>query len=224
VNAITVFCSSSTFLDEEFHEPARIVGRELARRRISLVYGGGGIGLMVEIARACRQHGGRVIGVITGVLIDKEQGWDECDELIVVDTMRQRKQKMTERGEAFLILPGGVGTYEEFFEALAARLVGEHTRPLGIVNTGGYFDPLLDMLAHGEAHRFIKPAVRELVHIDPDPIAVIDALCADPRTPIDDERFLPMGRDRTAGAADCPAPTGCAAFLRAGRERAAVGK
>jgi len=151
---------------------------------------------MVEIARACREHGGCVIGVITQVLIDKEQGWDKCDELIVVDTMRQRKKEMAERGEGFLILPGGVGTYEEFFEALAARLVGEHTKPLGIVNTGGYFDPLLDMLAHGEAHRFIKPAVRELVHIDADPIAVIDALCDDPCLPIDDARFLPMGKGR----------------------------
>ncbi|MDY7110309.1 MAG: TIGR00730 family Rossman fold protein [Planctomycetota bacterium] len=194
MNAITVFCSSSTFLDPEFHEPAVIVGRELAQRGISLVYGGGGIGLMVEIARACRDHGGRVVGVITQTLLDKEQGWDECDELIVVDTMRQRKQTMGERGEAFLILPGGVGTYEEFFEALAARLVGEHTKPIGIVNTAGYFDPLLDMLAHGIEHRFIKPAVRQLVHIDADPVAVIDAVCADPRAPIDDERYLPMGR------------------------------
>jgi predicted Rossmann-fold nucleotide-binding protein len=128
----------------------------------------------------------------------------------------QRKQAMTERGEAFLILPGGVGTYEEFFEALAARLVGEHTKPLGIVNTAGYFDPLLDMLAHGVEHRFIKPAVRQLVHIHADPIAVIDALCADPRTPIDDDRYLPMGRE---GCALGPGAWGLEAWRGAGPER-----
>ena len=194
MKALTVYCSSSTHLDREFHEPARIVGQELARRGTALIYGGGSIGLMGEIARTCRAAGGRVVGVITRTLLDKEQGWDKCDELVVVETMRQRKQTMMERGEGFLILPGGVGTYEEFFEALAGRLVGEHRKPIGIVNTGGYYDPLVEMLEHGAAHKFIKPAVRELVHIDAEALAVIAAVWADPRLPIDDERFLPMGR------------------------------
>ena len=194
MNTLTVYCSSSTHLDPAFHDAAETVGRELARRGITLVYGGGGIGLMGEIARTVHAGGGRIIGVITQVLVDKEQGYDGCDEYIIVDTMQQRKKAMLERGEAFLVLPGGVGTYEEFFEALAARLVGEHARPIGIVNAHGYYDPLLEMIEHGIEHRFIKPAIHELLHVDPDPVKVIDMLCAAERFAIDDERFLPMGR------------------------------
>jgi uncharacterized protein (TIGR00730 family) len=195
LNAITVYCSSSTQLDPDFHGPAKTVGAELARRAITLVYGGGGIGLMGEIARSCQAHGGKVVGVITRILKEKEQGYDDCDELIVVETMQQRKKLMMERGDAFLVLPGGVGTYEEFFEVLAARLVGEHAKPIGIVNSDHFYDPMINMMLHGIKHRFIKPAVyEELLHIDPDPVKVIEALIADERRAIEDDRFLPMGK------------------------------
>jgi uncharacterized protein (TIGR00730 family) len=195
MNTLTVYCASSTFLDPAFHDTAKTVGRELAERSITLVYGGGGIGLMGELARTCQAHGGRVIGVITKALLDKEQGYENCDELIVVDTMGQRKAEMMRRGEGFLVLPGGIGTYEEFFEVLAARLVGEHARPIGVVNAGDYYEPMINMIRHGIEHRFIKPAVlSELIHVAADPIAVIEALLKAEGFAIDDDRFLPMGR------------------------------
>ncbi len=174
--AITVYCSSSTFLDPDFHEPAIEVGRELARRNITLVYGGGSVGLMGEIARACRACGGTVVGVITRKLVAMEKADNECHELIVVDTMRERKAILEARGDAFLILPGGVGTYEEFFEILVGRHLGEHDKPIGVVNSGGYYNPLVAMIEHGIEHRFIPVAMRERFLIEPEATTVIERL------------------------------------------------
>ena len=192
---LTVYCSSSTHLDDVFHGPAKTVGIELAARGITLVYGGGGIGLMGDIARTVHAEGGEVVGVITKTLKDKEQGYDGCDEYLIADTMQQRKAMMMERGEGFLILPGGVGTYEEFFEVLAGRIVGEHHKPIGIVNTAGYYDPLIELFQHGVEHRFIKQAVcDERMFIDPDPVTVIDWLLKAERDALDTDRFMPMGQ------------------------------
>ena len=104
-------------------DAARLLGQEMARRNMALVYGGGSIGLMGEIARTMKSAGGKVIGVITKRLLDLEQGYDQCDELIVVDTMAQRKTLMAQRGDAFIALPGGLGTFEELFEVLVQRQV-----------------------------------------------------------------------------------------------------
>jgi uncharacterized protein (TIGR00730 family) len=192
--AITVYCSSSTHLDGDFHAPAVLVGTELARRGITLVLGCVCVGLMGEIARACREAGGEVVGVITKRLLDKEVADEDCDELIVVDTMRERKRLLAERGDAFLVLPGGIGTYEEFFEILVGRQLGEHAKPIGIVNSHGYFNPLIAMVEHGIEHKFIKPALRELFHMHPEPLPVIDWLCnGQTNVQIQDDRFLPMG-------------------------------
>ncbi len=175
--AITVYCSSSTFLDPDFHEPAIEVGRELARRGITLVYGGGSVGLMGEIARACRSGGGCVIGVITRTLVAMERADNACDELHIVDTMRERKKLLAEKGDAFLVLPGGVGTYEEFFEIVVGRHLGEHDKPIGVVNSRGYYNPLIAMIEHGIEHRFIPESMRDKFFIEPEPVAVIDRLC-----------------------------------------------
>jgi uncharacterized protein (TIGR00730 family) len=174
--AITVYCSSSSFLDPDFHGPAIDLGSELARRGITLVYGGGGVGLMGEIARACRSHGGKVVGVITRKLVAMERADNQCDELIVVDTMRERKRLLAERGDAFLVLPGGVGTYEEFFEILVGRHLGEHEKPIGVVNSRGYYNPLIAMIEHGIEHRFIPAMMREKFFIEPDALTVLDRL------------------------------------------------
>ena len=99
-----------------------------------------------------------------------------------------------QRGDGFLMLPGGIGTYEEFFEILVGRQLREHDKPIGIVNSRGYFNPLVAMIEHGIEHRFIKPAIYELFRIDPDPVTVIDWLAHPPDVTIEDERFLPMGR------------------------------
>lgn len=176
MKAITVYCSSSSHLDPDFHEPAVIVGSEFAKRGITLVYGGGCVGLMGEIARAARAYSGRVVGIITKRLMDAEVADHACDELLVVDTMRERKKLLEERGDGFLILPGGIGTYEEFFEILVGRQLGEHSKPIAVLNSHGYFNPLIAMIEHGMEHRFIKPNVREMFRIDPEPSALIEWL------------------------------------------------
>ena len=165
--AITVYCSSSDFLDPAFHAEARAVGEGIAQRSWTLVYGGGSVGLMGETARAAKAGGARVVGVITHKLVGMEQGWAGCDELLVVDTMRQRKQILEERGDAFLALPGGLGTYEELFEILVGRYLGDHAKPIGIVNAHGYFNPLVAMVEHGIEHRFIPERCRDLFVIEP---------------------------------------------------------
>ena len=167
------------------------MGRELARRGMTLVYGGGSVGLMGEIARSARQHGGRIVGIITNRLLEMEVADHACDELIVVETMRERKKLLAERGEAFLVLPGGAGTYEEFFEILVGRQLAEHDKPIGIVNSHGYYNPLVAMVEHGIEHGFIRPALRELFLIDPEPVTVIDWLVNNEPPAIDRARVLP---------------------------------
>ena len=181
--AITVYCSSSTFLDPDFHAPAIEVGRELAQRGVTLVYGGGSVGLMGEIARAARASGGRVVGVITRKLVAMERADHECDELIVVDTMRERKAILESRGDAFLILPGGVGTYEEFFEILVGRHLQEHDKTIGVVNARGYYNPLVAMIEHGIEHRFIPATMREQFFIEPEAATVIERLVREWKQP-----------------------------------------
>ncbi|MCH2162013.1 MAG: TIGR00730 family Rossman fold protein [Phycisphaerales bacterium] len=176
MQALTVYCASSTALDPRFADSARALGRGLAQRDMALVYGGGSTGLMGEVAEATKDAGGTVVGIITEYLHDREVAFTRCDELVVVDTMRERKRRMAERGDGFIVLPGGLGTYEEFFEALVGRVLDEHRKPIGIVNDHGYFDPMMTMIEHGINERFIRPAIRELLLIDENPITVLDML------------------------------------------------
>ena len=179
MQSVTVYCASSPSIDPHFVETARIVGRLLADRGLTLVYGGGSTGLMGEVARSCADAGGSIVGVITNHLADLEVAFERCTELIRVDTMRERKRIMTERGESFLVLPGGLGTYEEFFETLVGRVLAEHDKPLAIVNDHGYFDPLVAMIEHGIEQKFIRPAMRRLVTVESDHTSALDAMLAD---------------------------------------------
>lgn len=191
MKSITVYCSASTSIDPCYAPAAELVGRTLAERDIELVYGGGSVGLMGVLARTCKEAGGIVRGVITKHLLEAEQGWGGCDELLVVDTMRDRKRIMSEGGEGFLVLPGGIGTYEEFFETLVGRLLEEHAFPIGILNHNGYFDPLRQILEHGIKHRFITPPTLALVQFGDEPVALIDALIETETIEIDPDRFYP---------------------------------
>ena len=191
MKSITIYCSASTSLEPEYYETAELVGRTIAERGIELVYGGGGIGLMGAVAKSCKSAGGTVTGVITEHLMTMEQGWTGCDELLVVGTMRERKHLMIERAEGFMILPGGIGTYEEFFEVLVGRLLEEHPHPIAILNDRNYFDPLVAILEHGIEHRFIARPTMDLVRIGDDPIALIDGLIAAETVEIDPDRFYP---------------------------------
>ncbi|MCH2143525.1 MAG: TIGR00730 family Rossman fold protein [Phycisphaerales bacterium] len=191
MKSITVYCSASSSLDPGYYQTAEVVGRTLAERGIEMVYGGGGVGLMGAAARSCKAAGGRVTGVITEHLMTMEQGWAGCDELMVVESMRERKRLMMERAEGFLVLPGGIGTYEEFFEVLVGRLLEEHEFPIGILNDQDYFAPLRAILEHGIEHRFISAPTLGLVHFGSDPVALIDTLLQAERVEIDPDRFYP---------------------------------
>ena len=191
MKSITVYCSASTSLEPEYYQTAERVGEAIARHGIELVYGGGGIGLMGSVARSCKAAGGRVTGIITDHLLTMEQGWDGCDELLVVPTMRERKHQMMERAEGFLVLPGGIGTYEEFFEVLVARLLEEHHHPIGVLNDRDYFAPLVAILEHGIEHRFISRPTLGLIRFGKDPEALLEELLAAEHVEIDPDRFYP---------------------------------
>lgn len=202
MRAVTVYCSSSGALEPHFSEGARDLGRGLAARGIRLVYGGGAVGLMGECARAAKAAGGHVVGIITRKLLDHEQGWSGCDEMVVVDTMQQRRRLLMDRADGYVVLPGGLGTYEEFFEVLVARQLGDHLKPIAIVNHDGYYDPLVAMIEHGIEHRFVRPAVRGVYDVVRTGEQAIEALLAHEPAAHDPAMFLPMhaGRDAAPGA------------------------
>ena len=153
--SVCVFCSSAGGLPEEYRSAARELGRELAGRGHRLVYGGGNVGLMGELARSVHGHGGTVVGVIPQGLVDRELAYEPADELLVTETLRERKAEMDARADAFVALPGGFGTLEELLEVLTLRQLRLHDRPIVLVNVAGYWDPFLamvsDMVAQGFA-------------------------------------------------------------------------
>jgi hypothetical protein len=173
-------------LHEAYVREANTLGGAIAASGRELVYGGGGCGLMGEVARTVRAGGGRVIGIITERLRALEQMDEDNHENIVVETMRERKKLMEARGDAFVILPGGVGTLEEFFEILVGRLLGEHDKPIVVVNSndpdderaqgGRYYDPLLGMFDHMIGSKFVDKSVRDIFEICDDASGVIPAL------------------------------------------------
>lgn len=165
--AVAVYCSASSAIESHFAEAAEAIGRALATNGLQMVFGGGAVGLMGTAARACKAHGGRVVGVTTAKLDALEGGWDGCDKLLVVDSMPERRTLMMDLADAFVILPGGLGTYEEFFEVVVGRQLGDHFKPIVIVNHDHFYDPMIAMIEHGIAHKFIAPAIRDaLIVVD----------------------------------------------------------
>jgi uncharacterized protein (TIGR00730 family) len=152
------------------------LGRALAREGIGLVYGGGRVGLMGIVADAVLAGGGRAIGVIPRPLAVKEVAHDGLTELHVVADMHQRKAMMARRASAFLTLPGGIGTLEEFFETLSWATLGLHQKPMGVLNVAGYFDPLLALLDHAVEAQFVHPENRELLIVSDDSEAIVKDL------------------------------------------------
>lgn len=161
VQTLCVFCASAIGAREEYQLEAEALGRELAKRGIGLVYGGAKVGLMGAVASASMQNGGRCIGVIPHVLVDKEVANHGLTELHVVDTMHTRKALMGEKSDAFLILPGGYGTMEELFEVLTWQSLRLHAKPTVLLNTRGFYDPLLVFLDHCVTEGVLKPDARE---------------------------------------------------------------
>jgi len=141
--SLCVYCGSRPGKLESFTQTAKAVGEWIGQHNGQLVYGGGNNGLMGIVAAATQQAGGRVVGIIPHGLAEMELARDDCDEFYLVDNMHQRKQMMAERADAFLALPGGIGTFEEFFEVWTWRQLGYHNKPIGLLNVDGYYDGLL---------------------------------------------------------------------------------
>lgn len=165
IRSVTVYCSSSSAIARcHFHAAAEL-GRTIAHSRWDLVYGGSAVGLMGHLANAVRAAGGRVIGVTPQLLVDKGIHDTRCSELIVTPGMRERKALLEQRGDAYLALPGGLGTFEEIFEIIVGKLLGYHAKPIVLLNTDDYYAPLLAMIDHGIDQQFIKSKARDLYYV-----------------------------------------------------------
>jgi uncharacterized protein (TIGR00730 family) len=160
---ICVFCGSSSGDRPEYRAAAEELGAELVRRKIGLVYGGGNVGLMGVLADAVLKAGGEAVGVIPENLMEREVGHNGLTKLHVVRSMHERKALMADLSDAFIALPGGFGTFEEFCEIVTWAQLGLHAKPCGILNVQGYYSPLLAMFDHAVQERFLKPENRELV-------------------------------------------------------------
>jgi len=175
---ICVFCGSNAGARSEYAEAARALATVLAERKLGIVYGGGNVGLMGVLADAALARGGEVIGVIPQKLVDKEVAHRGVTELLVVETMHERKALMNDLSDAFIALPGGFGTLDEFFEVLTWSQLGFHGKPCALLNVAGYYDGMLAMLDHAVTERFLRPAHRELVIADTDPLRLLQRLSA----------------------------------------------
>lgn len=166
MRSICVYCSSSDGIDPLYFQAARELGDAIAREFGALVYGGTHIGLMGEVARAVHAGDppGQVVGVIPTVIHERGLAYQEADELILTCDLRERKQMMEERADAFLALPGGIGTFEEILEMLTLKQLNVHTKPVVFLNVAGYYDPLLALLDHAVMQHFMKSSTRNLYY------------------------------------------------------------
>ena len=175
MNRVCVFCGSSSGARAAYARAAAETGELIARRGLGLVYGGGHVGLMGVVADAALRAGGSVVGVITQALKDREVAHDGLTELHVVRTMHERKALMAALGDAFVVLPGGIWTLEEFFEVWTWGQLGEHAKPVGLVNAGGYYDGLVQFFDTMLAEGFLKAKHRQMLVVGDTPAAVLDA-------------------------------------------------
>lgn len=173
---ICVYCSSSDLIKRDYFPIARAVGTLIGQHRDTLIWGGGRVGLMGETARAVHAAGGRVVGVIPKSLTCVEIAYQEADELIVTETMRERKHIMDQRADAFLILPGGFGTLEELAEILVLKILHYHDRPVVLLNALGFYDKLLALFDHFVEEQFAKDKHLAMFEVVPTPEAAYEIL------------------------------------------------
>jgi uncharacterized protein (TIGR00730 family) len=188
LSAVAVYLGSSMGADPDFAAAAKNLGGLLAARGIRLVYGGGRVGLMGVLADAVLRGGGSVTGVITRALEDKEIAHHGLMDLAVVHTMHERKAMMADRADGFIMLPGGYGTMDEFFEVLTWTQLGIHVKPCAILDVNGYFGPLLGLLDHAAGQGFLRDDHRKMVLADTDPAGLLDRMAA--WTPPATEKWL----------------------------------
>jgi uncharacterized protein (TIGR00730 family) len=189
---LCVYCGSRSGDDAAFQSAARDVGRAIGQRGWRLVYGGGRSGLMGSVADAALAAGAEVIGVIPRALMGRELGHRGITELHVVETMHERKHLMAERSDAFIALPGGIGTFEELFEVWTWLQLGYHAKPVGLLNVAGYYDALLAFLGESVARGFVPPAQHALLQVSANPQALLDLIAglARPAAAADDYRQI----------------------------------
>lgn len=156
IRNVCVYCGSSPGADQRFMDSARQLGRLLAEGKVGLVYGGGQLGLMGAVARSVIDHGGHVTGIIPEFLHSRERKFEDASELVIVPDMHTRKRMMFERADAFVALPGGIGTLEELVEQLTWVQLDRHDKPVVLADIGGFWRPLLDLLAHMRINGFIR--------------------------------------------------------------------
>ncbi|MEK5481922.1 LOG family protein [Viridibacillus sp. FSL R5-0888] len=174
MKTLAVFCGSSDGASNIYVEVAKKLGKELAKRDITLVYGGASVGVMGAVADAVLEAGGKVIGVMPSFLEKREISHKNLTELIVVDSMHDRKEKMAELADGFMALPGGPGTLEEFFEIFTWAQLGLHQKPCGLLNINHYYDPLIALFNHMSDEQFLHEKYRTMALVDIEPSGLLD--------------------------------------------------
>jgi uncharacterized protein (TIGR00730 family) len=178
LSSVGVYCASSRGVDPGYAAAAAALGHMLAERGIRLVYGGGHVGLMGVLADACLAGGGEVHGVITRALEAKEIAHRGLTSLEIVETMHERKAAMADMADGFIMLPGGFGTLDEFFEVVTWTQLGIHAKPCGVLDVGGFFGPLRELLDAATRQHFLRPVHRDLVIVESDPERMLERLKA----------------------------------------------
>ena len=173
---VCVFCGSHSGQDAHYAGAAQVLGRHLVQSGLGLVFGGGKVGLMGVVADAVLEAGGHVIGVIPERLVEQELAHPGVQHLIVTSSMHERKQSMFDHADAFLALPGGMGTLDELCEIMTWSMLGLHDKPIGLLNTASYFDALLRFLEHSEAAGFLRAHHRALLRVEATPQALLARL------------------------------------------------
>ena len=173
---VCVFCGSNVGADPRYREAATALGKLLAQRQIGIVYGGGRVGLMGVVADSALEAGGQVVGVIPEAIAEREVAHHGLTDLIVVGSMHARKAMMAERADAFVALPGGLGTFEELLEVLTWSQLGIHQKPVGLLNVAGYYDPLLALIDRAITDRFMPADHRGLLIDAAEPEALLNAV------------------------------------------------
>jgi uncharacterized protein (TIGR00730 family) len=176
--AVCVYCGSRPGVSPAYAAAAQSIGSLIGQRGWSLVYGGGNVGLMGIVADAALQAGAKAVGVIPRALMEREVGHQQLSEQHVVDNMHQRKQMMAERADAFVALPGGIGTLEELYEVWTWYQLGYHRKPIGVLNVNGYYDQLLGFMRHSVQQGFLGPEQLDVVDVDTDASVLLDRLHA----------------------------------------------
>ena len=176
VHNICVFCGASAGNNPAYVEAAKALGQAMAERGLGLVYGAGNVGLMGELADAVLAEGGRAVGVIPHKLVDRELAHQELAKLYVVSTMHERKAKMHELSDGYIALPGGIGTMEEFFEAVTWRQLGYHEKPIALFNVGGFYDGIDGFFTTMQRHGFLHSAHRDLFFMETAAVRLLDRL------------------------------------------------